>query len=64
MALQWVLVVHELEHTNDAVPLYIAIKAFPVYQPLIDIAGLDVTAKCAVILLVKFFDKLNGLFLP
>ena len=42
MALQWVLVVHELEHTNDAVPLDIAVKAFPVYQPLIDIAGLDV----------------------
>lgn len=64
MSFEWIVVVHELEHSNDTVALDITVEALPINEPLGDIAGLYVAAEDGMVLLVELPDEFNGLLLP
>ena len=49
------LIIHEFEHANDAMAFYLSVQAFPVDQPLVNIAGFDIAAEGAMVLKVELF---------
>ena len=56
MAFQRIFIVHEFQHTDYTVTLHITVESLPVYEPLVDIASLNITAEGPMILSIELFD--------